>query len=109
MPSKFNLVAGYVTLAVDAYLVLASIATRTMKAEYSRFLPPFGADDGTEPARLTVLLIATWTAILAIGCLNAGRARSDNGSAPGSLWFILVLGIVWCAYLTRVLKDVFAW
>lgn len=46
MRTKFYLLVGYGTLVIDVYLVLASIASRMMKAEYTRLLPPFGSDSG---------------------------------------------------------------
>ena len=51
MPNKmrgFFLVVGYGTLIVDVYLVLASVAAKMMKAQYSRYLPPFGSEGGVE-------------------------------------------------------------
>ena len=100
---KFYRAIGYLTLVVDAYLVLASIATRMMKAEYTHFLPPFGSDNGTQPSRVLVLIMATWTAILAVGCLN--QSRPESNSAPGSLWFIVVLAIAWMSYLMPAVRD----
>ena len=96
----FFSVVGYGALVVDAYLVLASIAARMMKAEYLAYLPPFGA---VEPSRFVVLLVATWTAVLAIGCLSANDAPSGRRSAPGVLWFVLVLAVAWLVYLTSLL------
>lgn len=105
MRTKFYLVVGYGTLAVDAYLVLASIATRMMKAEYSRFVPPFGAHTGGEPSRVMVLLIATWTAILAMGCLRANNEQAGKTRSAGTIWFVLVLAIVWLVFLTQFLEG----
>jgi len=105
MQTKFYLVVGYGTLAVDVYLVLASIANRMMKAEYSHLLPPFGSGGGGEPSRVIVLLIATWTAILAMGCLAAARPKSKDAPAPGSLWFVVVLVLAWLSYLTPALRT----
>jgi hypothetical protein len=102
----FFLVVGYGTLIIDVYLVLASVAAKMMKAEYSRYLPPFGSEGGAEPTRFMVLLVATWTAILAIGCLRANDAPSEETRAPGTLWFVAVLALVWLVYLTPVLIDV---
>lgn len=106
MQTRFNLVVGYGTLVIDAYLVLASIATQMMKAEYTRFLPPYGSDSGSEPSRILVLIVATWTAILAVGCLNQSRPQAN--SSPGSLWFIVVLAIAWMSYLAPAVRDLFA-
>jgi len=104
MQKRFFIAVGFGTLVVDAYLVLASIATKMMKREYSSYLLPFGSE-GDAPSRLTVLLIATWTAILAIGCIRSNSTQSNKSSAPGTLWFVLVLAIVWLAYLTPVLWN----
>ena len=102
----FFLVVGYGTLIVDVYLVLASIAARMMKAQYRGYLPPFGSEAGAEPTRFMVLLVATWTAILAIGCLRANHAQPEGTRASGTLWFVAVLALVWLVYLTPVLIDV---
>jgi len=106
MRTKIYLVMGYGTLIADAYLVLASIATRMMQAEYSHLLPPFGSfNQGNELSRVIVLVIATWTAILAMGCLAAARHKSKDAPAPGSLWFVVVLVLAWLSYLTPALKT----
>lgn len=105
MRTKIYQTIAYLTLFVDAYLVLASIATRMMKAEYTQFLPPFGPGSGPEPSRILVLIIATWTSVLAVGCLNQSRKQSD--STPGSVWFIVVLAIAWLSYLVPAVRDLF--
>jgi hypothetical protein len=106
MQTKFFLAVGYGTLVFDAYLVLASIATKMMKAEYSGYLMPFGAGGAAEPSRFMVLLVATWTAVLAMGCLGANYSQSERTRAAGTLWFVAVLAIVWLVYLTPVVIDV---
>ena len=99
----FFSVVGYGTLVVDAYLILASIAAPMMEAQYRAYLPPFGSAEFGQPSRFVVLLVATWTAVLAMGCLRANDVQSVRGSAPGVLWFVLVLAIVWLVYLTPLL------
>lgn len=108
MRTKFYLVLGYGTLVVDIYLVLASTAAKMMNSQYRSYLPPFGSDGAAEPSRFMVLLLATWTAILALGCLRANNLRSETGAAPGTLWFVLVLATVWLVYSMPVLWNVFA-
>ena len=106
MQTKFYLMVGYGTLILDVYLVLASVATKMMNTQYRHLLPPFGSNGGAEPSRLIVLFVATWTAILAMGCLRANTVQSEGGSAPGTLWFVLVLALVWLVYLVPVIIDV---
>ena len=101
MQTKFFLTVGFGTLVVDAFLVLASIATKMMKREYSGYLLPFGSE-GSEPSRFLVLLIASWTGILAIGCIRSRKTSSDGA---GTLWFVLILAIVWLAYLMPALWN----
>lgn len=104
MQTKFFLAIGFGTLIIDAYLVLASIATKMMKREYSGYLLPFGSE-GDAPSRFIVLLIATWTAILAIGCIRSSNTKSEKSSAPGILWFVVVLAIVWLVNLIPILWN----
>jgi hypothetical protein len=77
-----------------------------MKAQYRGYLPPFGSEGNEEPSRFIVLSVATWTAILAIGCLRANHAQPEGTRASGTLWFVAVLALVWLVYLTSVLIDV---
>ena len=107
MRTKFHLVVGYGTLVVDVYLALASIATKMMKPQYGGYLPPFSSEGVTEPSRFMVLLVATWTAILAMGYLKANHVKSDGAPAPGTTWFVLVLAMLWLGYLTPVLWNLF--
>ena len=64
---------AYATLLLDTYLVLASVATRMMKDTYTSYLPPFGSVENTERVRFFILIVAAWTAALAIGCLKKRR------------------------------------
>ena len=107
MRSKFYTALSYGTLVVDAYLALALTATRMMKRGYTSHLPPFGSEGVSEGTRFLVLLIATWTAVLAIGCLRANSAQAESPHAPGTVWFVLVLAIVWLPVLIDVSRDLF--
>ena len=98
MRTTFYTAAAYGTLLADAYLALASIATRMMRPEYQRYLPPFGGG-ASEGSRILVLLVATWTAVLALGCLRTGRAEAKDSHASGVLWFVLVLVLIWLVIL----------
>ena len=97
-------ILAYGTLLADAYLALASVATRAMHPEYQRYLPPFG-DAVSEGSRILVLLVATWTAVLALGCLRAGRTEAERSHAPGVLWFVLVLAVIWLVILAPLIVD----
>ena len=103
MSTTFFKVAAYGTLVVDAYLALAAVATRVDV----RDLPPFGSEPVTDCTRLVVLLVATWTAILAVGCLGTGTGRSERTQTPVVFWFVLVLGLVWLGFLLPWLTDTF--
>lgn len=81
MRTRFFLAVSYVTLIVDAYLVLASIATKMMKSQYTYYLPPFGSEAGHELSRGMVLLVATWTAVLSLGCINGSLTKPTGGSS----------------------------
>ena len=105
--TKFYLMLAYGTLVADVYLALASVATRMMQPQYRHYLPPFGSDGNTELSRSTVLLVVNWTAILAMGCLSADKVKSNNASVPGTLWFLMVLVIIWLVHLTPILRDLF--
>ena len=105
MRTTFYTAAAYETLLADAYLALAWVATRMMHREYHRYLPPFGIDGVSEGSGLLVLIVATWTAVLALGCLRAGRTERDESHAPGALWFVLVLAVVWIMILLPLAID----
>jgi hypothetical protein len=101
MPTKFFTVAAYGTLVIDVYLALAAVATKVDV----RHLPPFGAERVTDGLRFLVLIVATWTATLAIGCLRAGRGPATT--QPASVfWFVLVLGLVWIGLLLPWLLQI---
>lgn len=95
MRANFYTVLAYGTLLVDAYLALASVAIRMMKREYSSYLLPFRTGEVSGEQRFLVLIIATWTAALAIGCLRLHVAQKSNHTMPGIFWFILILSVVW--------------
>lgn len=88
-------ITAYVTLFADTYLVLASLAGKMMKATYTAHLLPFIGDKDPDETHLMVLIIATWTAALAVGCLSS-RRRSSNDNYPAALaWIVPVLAIPW--------------
>lgn len=95
MRANFYTVLAYGTLFVDAYLALASVAIRMMNREYSSYLLPFGTGKFSGEQRFLVLIIATWTAALALGCLKLHGAQKSNHTMPGIIWFILILSVVW--------------
>jgi hypothetical protein len=101
MRISFSTVLAYGTLVVDGYLALASIATKMMS---QKCLPPFGMVGDSHPSRVLVLLVATWTAALAIVCLRAGHAQTNRRSPAGVIWFVLLLAIIWGVYLPRLLS-----
>jgi hypothetical protein len=72
MRTRFYTAVAYGTLALDAYLALACVATRAIPRDGHRYLPPFGFVGASEASRFVVLSVATWTAILALGCLREG-------------------------------------
>lgn len=108
MRTKFYTVLAYLTLLVDVYLVLASLAARMMKEEYSSWLPLVGSNGNSETHSFAVLVVATWTAILAIGCLRIQNLQTDNAHTPSTVWFILVLSIIWLINIVPMLSR-FSW
>ena len=96
---------AYGTLIIDAYLALASVATRMMKAEYASSLLPFGDGEITERTRLLLLMVATWTAALAVSSLRVSHSQPESPGAPGALWFALVLATVWAVYLAPLMIN----
>lgn len=112
MATKFFTAAAYVTLVVDAYLALASIATRMMPRDFQHYLPPFG-DGASEGFRTLVLLVATWTSVLALGCLHAARSETNNPHAAGVVWFLLLIVLIWLIVLLPTaigfLAERFVW
>jgi hypothetical protein len=105
--SKFYPAVAYGTLVVDAYLALAAVATRATPREVHRYLPPFGLVGESEASRFLVLLVATWTAILALGCLRASDEHRERPHAAAVLWFVLVLAVVWLALVLPWLVGLF--
>jgi hypothetical protein len=90
MRRRFYPAVAYGTLVVDAYLALASVATKATPREGHRYLPPFGFVVASEASRFLVLLVATWTAILALGCLSVSGEQRERPHAAAVLWFVLV-------------------
>ena len=88
--------------AKNSYLALASVAAKVMQP-HRRYLPPF--ESNTQVSQSVVLLVVTWTAILAIGCLRVASGKSDDATMPGAIWFLLVLAIVWIVHLAPVVRH----
>jgi hypothetical protein len=110
MRSRFYSVAAYGTLVADAYLALASVATRATPREGHRYLPPFGFVGASEGSRFLVLAVATWTAILALGCLRGSGEHRERPHAAAVLWFVLVLAVVWVVLVLPLLVElVWGW
>jgi hypothetical protein len=105
MPTRFYTAVAYGTLVVDAYLALASVATKAIPREGHRYLPPFGLVGVSEASRFLVLLVATWTAILALGCLRASGEQRERPHAAAVLWFVLVLAVSWLLLMLPVLVE----
>ncbi len=105
MRTTFYTAAAYGTLVVDAYLALASVATKALPREGHRFLPPFGFVGASQASRFVVLLVATWTAILALGCLKASDEKRQRPHSAAVLWFLLVLALIWLLFVLPLLAD----
>jgi hypothetical protein len=69
--------AGYLTLLIDAYLLLAMVAISRMKAEYHQWLPPFGYEFAASMPRIVYIWLVAWTGFLALGCLYATKRRDQ--------------------------------
>ena len=65
--------AGCLTLLIDAYLLLAMVATGRTKAEYHKWLPPFGYEFAASMPRSVYICMFAWTGFLALGCLYATK------------------------------------
>jgi hypothetical protein len=105
MRRTFYTAVAYGTLVVDAYLALASVATKAIPREGRRYLPPFGFVGVSEASRFLVLLVATWTAILALGCLRASGEQRERSHSAGVLWFVLVLAVIWLLLMLPLLVE----
>ena len=107
MRRRFYPAVAYGTLVVDAYLALAALATKAMPREGHWYLPPFGFVVASEASRFLVLLIATWTAILALGCLSVSGDQRERPHSAAVLWFVLVLAVVWLFFVLPLLVELF--
>lgn len=67
--------AACLTLLLDAYILLALVATSMMKAEYHHLLPPFDSELAGSTPRIVFFLLVAWTGFLAVGCLSATKGR----------------------------------
>lgn len=112
MRISFFTALAYATLVVDGYLALAAVATKVVP-QVRRYLPPFAWLDVSETTRYLVLLVATWTAFLALGCLRPTGSQRDRPHAAVVLWFGLVLAMVWLLLLLPLLverlREFFVW
>lgn len=108
MRTKLYTALAYGTLLVDVYLVLAPLAARMMKGKYSSWLPLFGEHGSLEMQSFPALVVATWTGILAIGCLKTQSLQSDNSHVPSTSWFVLVLSIIWLVNIVPIVTS-FSW
>lgn len=84
-------IAAYVTLLADAYLVLASLASRMMQEAYASYLLPFSGDNNSDETHFLVLIVATWTAILAVdACRHVARLLKAIilRQLSGSFWYL---------------------
>jgi hypothetical protein len=107
MRRRFYAAVAYGTLVVDAYLALASVASKATPREGHRYLPPFGWVGASEASRFLVLVVATWTAILALGCLRAGGEQREGPHSAAVLWFVVVLAVVWLSLVLPWLVELF--
>jgi hypothetical protein len=105
MRRRFYPAVAYGTLVVDAYLALAAVATKATPREGHRYLPPFGFVGASEASRFLVLVVATWTAILALGCFRAGGEQRERPHSAAVLWFVLVLAVVWLFLVLPLLFE----
>lgn len=102
-------IAAYVTLLADTYLVLASLASRMMKEAYASYLLPFSGDKNSDETHLMILIIATWTAVLAVGCLSSRRRSSNDNYSAAVVWIVLVLAIPWLFVLIPTTLTTLNW
>jgi len=102
-------IAAYVTLLADAYLVLASLASRMMQEAYASYLLPFSGDNNSDETHFLVLIVATWTAILAVGCLSSRRTSSQGNHSAAVVWFFLVLAVPWLFILIPTILNTLNW
>jgi hypothetical protein len=113
MRRRFYPAVAYGTLVVDAYLALASVATRATPREGHRYLPPFGWVGASDASRFLVVVVATWTAILALGCLRASGEQRERPHSAAVLWFVVVLAVVWLSlvlpWLAELVSEWFIW
>lgn len=103
MKTKFYTLLAYTTLLLDGYLILASQAVRMMKVEYSSYLPLFEAKGFSTRQHTVTLAIATWTAVLAVGCLKTQSSGKGEPRNPAVSWFFVVILVAWLVNVVPVL------
>jgi hypothetical protein len=101
--SKTYVVLAYSILVVDAYLALAALATRAGVQN----LPPFGIGRVSDSSRFYAMTVATWTAVLAFGCLRRASTDEEQPARIGLYWCILVLVLAWFAQLIPIVAKFF--
>ena len=102
--SPFTIVA-YITLLADAYLVLASLATKMMNRAYASYLLPFGGGNNAGETHFWALIVATWTGTLAVGCLSSRDPSSRGKHGAAIVWFLLVIALGALGLITAGLRS----
>ena len=107
MRLKFYAALAFGTLAIDVYLALVSVATRMISGKNAAYLLPFASDGVSDGERILMLVVAGWTAVLAIGCLKASDPHNERPFAPGPIWFVVVLVVIWLSYIIPLVVAAF--
>jgi len=55
------------------------------------------------------MLVATWTALLAFGCLTRAGTDEEQPARIGLFWFTLVLVLAWLVYLMPIAAKFFGY
>ncbi len=97
------------TLIVDAYLVLAAQASVMLQNDLGAKLLPFGDAATAEETRFWVLIVTTWTAVLAVGCLTSRRRSAGWTPWSGVMFFALVLAVPWLFLLFDLVMKLWTW
>ena len=102
-------IAAYVTLFADAYLVLASLASKMMQNVSASYLLPFHSEENPGETHVIVLVVATWTSVLAVGCLSSRQRDSHDNWLAGVVWIGVVLAIPWLFVLMPMASNIVIW